>query len=63
MLHEKAGVENTGRTLEVAPQYAKTEGIRDIVVASTTGYFKIKVKEILIKPKGVLICYPSEPSH
>ena len=35
---EKAGKENTEKTLEVVYQTFKERGIRDIVVASTTGY-------------------------
>jgi hypothetical protein len=37
MLHERAGKENTEKTLEAAFEYAAKNNIRDIVVASTWG--------------------------
>lgn len=45
MYHEKSGIENTEKTLEVASQYAKKRDIKDIVIASTTGYTAEKVLE------------------
>jgi uncharacterized protein len=38
MYFAKAGLENTAKTLEIACTYAKNNKIRDIIIASTTGY-------------------------
>jgi uncharacterized protein len=45
MYHEKAGVENTDLTLEMALRYAQEKGVRDIVVASTTGFTARRMAE------------------
>jgi len=46
MYFEKAGIENTDVTLKVAFNHAASKGVRDIVVASTTGYTAEKVLHI-----------------
>jgi hypothetical protein len=38
MYFERAGIENTAGTLDIAFAYAREKGIRDIVLASTTGH-------------------------
>lgn len=43
---EKMGRENTDDALRVAKEYAQEEGIRSIVVASTTGFTAGKASEI-----------------
>lgn len=45
MYHEKPGIKNTEKTLEVVFQYAKRRDIKNIVIASTTGYTAEKVLE------------------
>jgi len=42
---ESPGRENTDATLQIAKDYAKREGVRSIVVASTTGYTAQKAAE------------------
>ncbi|MHA1617626.1 MAG: pyruvate kinase alpha/beta domain-containing protein [Candidatus Njordarchaeales archaeon] len=48
---ENPGKENTEKTLELAKKRADELGIKDIVVASTTGYTASKAVEIF-NPKG-----------
>lgn len=43
MHHEKPGIENTGATIEAAVRYGRENGIRNIVVASTTGFTALAV--------------------
>jgi len=43
---EKPGSENTDATLQIAKNYAEKEGIKRIVVASTTGYTAQKAAEV-----------------
>ncbi|MBA4418504.1 MAG: hypothetical protein C0392_11450 [Syntrophus sp. (in: bacteria)] len=38
MYHEKPGIENTEKTIKIVLKYAREHGIRDIIIASTTGY-------------------------
>jgi uncharacterized protein len=38
MYFEKPGIENTDTTLDLALRYAQGNGIRDVVIASTTGF-------------------------
>jgi uncharacterized protein len=38
MHHEKPGIDNTEATIEAALRYGAEHGIRNIVVASTTGF-------------------------
>jgi len=45
MHFEKPGIENTEQAIEAAFQYATKNGIKDIVVASTTGYTAEKILE------------------
>lgn len=45
MYHDKPGIENTEKTLEVAFDFAERHGIKDIVVASTKGYTAQKILE------------------
>jgi len=44
---EKSGKENTGTVLKLVKKYAETKGIKDIVVASTTGETGAKASKIL----------------
>jgi hypothetical protein len=44
---EKAGEQNTGTLLKIVKEYAKNEGIGDIVVASTTGRTGAKAAKML----------------
>jgi hypothetical protein len=46
MYFEKAGIDNTDVTLKVAFNHAASRGIRDIVVASTTGFTAEKILQI-----------------
>ena len=46
MYFEKAGIDNTDVTLKVAFNHAASKGIRDIIVASTTGYTAEKILQI-----------------
>lgn len=46
MYFEKAGIENTDVTLKVAFNHAAAKGIKDVIVASTTGYTAEKILEI-----------------
>ena len=43
---ETFGIENTDRTLQIAKEFAKENGIRSIVVASTRGYTAEKASEV-----------------
>ena len=43
---EKPGKENTETVLKLAKEYAETKGIKDIVVASTTGETGVKASKI-----------------
>jgi hypothetical protein len=43
---ETSGIENTDRTLQIAKEYAKGNGIRSIVVASTRGYAAEKASKV-----------------
>jgi len=46
MYFDKAGIDNTDITLKVAFNHAASKGIRDIIVASTTGYTAEKILQI-----------------
>lgn len=46
MYFEKAGIENTDVTLKVAFNHAANKGIKDIIVASTTGFTARKILQI-----------------
>lgn len=46
MYFERPGRENTETVLRLAKEYAETKGIRDIVVASTTGETGVKASRI-----------------
>lgn len=46
MYFEKAGIENTDVTLKVAFNHAASKGIRNIVVASTSGFTAEKILQI-----------------
>lgn len=46
MYFEKAGIDNTDMTIKIALNYAAMNGIKDIVVASTTGYTAEKIMEV-----------------
>jgi len=46
MYFEKAGIENTDITLKIAFNHAASKGIRDIIIASTTGYTAEKILQI-----------------
>jgi len=46
MYFEKAGIENTDVTLKTAFNHAANKGIKDIVVASTTGYTAERILQI-----------------
>ena len=43
---QSPGRENTDATLQIAKDYAKKEGVRSVVVASTTGYTAQKAAEV-----------------
>lgn len=45
MYFDKAGMENTDITIKIALNYAAMHGIKDIVVASTTGFTAEKIME------------------
>jgi len=47
MYFDKPGKENTETVLKLVKNYAETKGIRDIVVASTTGETGVKASKIL----------------
>ena len=47
MYFEKPGKENTETVLKQVKKYAETKGIKDIVVASTTGETGVKASKIL----------------
>jgi len=47
MYFEKPGKENTETVLKLVKKYAETKGIKDIVVASTTGETGVKASKIL----------------
>lgn len=46
MYFEKPGIENTDITLKVAFNHAAHKGIKDIIIASTTGYSAEKILQI-----------------
>jgi uncharacterized protein len=46
MYFEKVGIENTDVTLKVAFNHAASRGIKDIIVASTTGYTADKILQV-----------------
>jgi len=46
MYFEKTGIENTDVTLKVAFNHAASKGVKDIIVASTTGYTADKILQI-----------------
>jgi uncharacterized protein len=43
MHHEKPGIDNTEATIEAALRYGREHGIRNIVVASTTGFTALAI--------------------
>ena len=46
MYFESPGRDNTDMTLQIAKDYAEKEGVRSVVVASTTGYTAAKASEV-----------------
>lgn len=56
MYHERPGIENTEKTLELAFHFAAERGIDHVVVASTTGYVaEMVLSKGLHKGKNVVI--------
>ena len=45
MYFDKAGIENTDLTIKIAMNYAAMHGIKDLVVASTTGFTADKIAQ------------------
>ncbi|MDR2018464.1 MAG: hypothetical protein LBQ00_06315 [Syntrophobacterales bacterium] len=45
MQHEKPGIDNTEATIEAALQCGKAYGIRNIVIASTTGFSALAIRD------------------
>lgn len=56
---EKSGSENTDATLQIAKDYAEKEGIRSVVVASTTGYTAEKAAEVFKDFSLVIVTHVS----
>jgi hypothetical protein len=56
---EKAGAQNTDNLLRLVKEYVKQEGIKDIVVASTTGETGAKASKIFRKCNVVVITHCS----
>jgi len=52
---ETGGPHNTDKALEIAKKYAEQFGIKEIVIASTTGMTAQKAKELLDLNKYKLI--------
>jgi hypothetical protein len=60
------GKENTEMVLRIAKEYAEKNNIRNIIIASTTGYTANRAAEILSEFKLVIITHStgfSEPNH
>jgi hypothetical protein len=45
---EKVGPQNTDKALEIAKKFADKLGVKDIVVASTTGFVAEKAAQIFL---------------
>lgn len=54
---EKAGKENTDALLKLVKEYVENEGIKDIVVASTTGETGAKASQIFKKHNLVVVTH------
>jgi len=59
MYFDKPGKDNTQQTLKLAAQRAKELEIKEVVVASTTGYTAYKAVEIFDGPRITVVTYHS----